>query len=88
MEPEKLCVPFLYKMKIKREGTGLPVPSQKAQNMDFSLAEVALQQALEGLAVAGSPHGAGPVGIPSGLKCSAEVNSACAKIFARGKNAC
>ena len=52
------------------------------------LGEVALQQALESLAVAGPPHGAGPVGTPSGLKCSAEVNSACAKIFARGKNAC
>ena len=79
---------FCTRGKWKREGTGLPVPSQKAQNMDFSLAEVALQQALEGLAVAGSPHGAGPVGTPSGLKCSAEVNSACAKIFTRGKNAC
>ena len=56
--------------------------------MWFQLAEVALQQALEGLTVAGPPHGAGPVGTPSGLKCSAEVNSACAKIFARGKNAC
>ena len=44
---------FLYKMKAKREGTGFPIPSQKVQNMDFFLAEVALQQALESLAVAG-----------------------------------
>ena len=29
MGPEKLHVPFLYKMKIKREGTGFPIPSQK-----------------------------------------------------------
>ena len=52
------------------------------------LLEAPLQQALERLAVAGPPHGAGPVGTPSGFKCSAEVNSACAKIFAGGKNAC
>ena len=37
----------------KREGTGFPIPSQKVQNMDFFLAEVALQQALESLAVSG-----------------------------------
>ena len=29
MGPEKLRVPFLYKMKMKREGTGFPIPSQK-----------------------------------------------------------
>ena len=51
MGPEKLHVPFLYKMKMKREGTGFPIPSQKVLIMDFQLAEVALQQALESLAM-------------------------------------
>ena len=55
-------------MGAKREGTGFPIPSQKVQNIDFFLAEVALQQALEGLAVAGPPHGAGPVGDPIRIK--------------------
>ena len=49
------------------------------------LGEVALQQALKSLAVAGPPHGASPEGPPNGLQCSAEVNSACAKIFAGAK---
>ena len=51
-------------------------PLKKCLFIRFQLAEVALQQALERLAVTGPPHGAGPVGTPSGSKCSAEVNSA------------
>ena len=40
-------------MKAEREGTGLPIPSQNVPNMDFFLAEVPLQQALESLAMSG-----------------------------------
>ena len=34
------------------------------------------------------PKRAGPFGGPNTFKCSAEVNSACAKVFACGENAC
>ena len=30
----------------------------------------------------------GPDGVPDRFKCSGEVNSPCAKVFAPGKNAC
>ena len=70
MGPEKLHVPFLYKMKMKREGTGFPIPSQKVQNMDFFLAEVPLQQALEGLAVAGLVAGHLVHGVYDACNCN------------------
>ena len=42
-----------YKVPAKREGTGFPIPSQKFRTIFRLLAEVAVQQASESLAVAG-----------------------------------
>ena len=39
-------------------------PLEKCLFIRFGLAEVALQQALESLAVAGNPHGTSPMGTP------------------------
>ena len=64
MGPETLHVPFLYKgIRKKRE----PVSRfllEKCLIIRFGSAEVALQQALESLAVAGKTHGTCPMGAP------------------------
>ena len=55
-------------MRAEREGTGLPIPSQNVPNMDFFLAEVPLQQALEGLAVTGLVPGHLMHGVVDGVQ--------------------
>ena len=52
----------------KREGTGFPVPSQKVLLYPVLLGEVALQQALESLAVTGLVAGHLMDGVVNGVK--------------------
>ena len=74
----------LWKKNAKREGTGFPIPSQKVLKLGLCAEKQRFSRPSKALPWR-SIHTGQVLWGPHWSKCSAEVNSACAKIFAGAK---